>query len=87
MSRLFRVQVDEEGLIDGLFAFVTEPRAAVRNAMPIVKELHEGSSLLFPWELAETMVLDGVDERQDVAALVHFHVERLKGLLAEAPAD
>ena len=87
MSRLFRVQVDEEGLIDGLFAYVTEPRAGVRNGMPIVREFQEGPNMLFPGELAETMVLDGVDQRQDVAALVHFYVERLKGLLTEAPGD
>jgi hypothetical protein len=31
------------------------------------------------------MVLDGVEKRRDVAALVHFYVGRLKGLLAEAP--
>jgi hypothetical protein len=87
MSRLFRVQIDEEGLIDGLFAYVTEPRAAARNAMPIVREFQEGASMLFPWELAETMVLDGVDQRRDVAALVHFYAERLHGLLGDAPGD
>lgn len=87
MSRLFRVQIDEEGLIDGLFAFVTEPRAAVRNAMPIVKEFQEGPSMLFPWEVVETMVLDGVEQRRDVAALVNFWVGNAKGLLADAPAD
>ena len=77
MSRLFRLQVDEKGLVDGLFAFVTEPRAAVRNALPIVTELREGPNFLIPWDLVENMVLDGVEERQDVADYVHHVVERL----------
>ncbi len=74
MSRLFRFQVDEKGLVDGLYSFITEPRAAVRNALPIVMELREGPNFLIPWDLVENMVLDGVEERQDVADYVQYVV-------------
>jgi hypothetical protein len=74
MARLFRYQVDEAGLIDGIFRFVTEPNPAVRNAMPIVRELQEGPNFLLPWDLVESMVLDGVDQREFVADWVHFAV-------------
>lgn len=77
MARLFHYQVDEAGLIDGIFAFVTEPRAAVRNALPIVQELREGPNFLVPWDLLESMVLDGVDQREFVADWVHFAVGNL----------
>ncbi|MGI8913599.1 MAG: hypothetical protein ACR2JY_07420 [Chloroflexota bacterium] len=77
MSRLFHYRVDEDGLIDGIFAFVTEPRASVRQAMPIVQELQEGPNFLLPWDLVENMVLDGVDQRQFVADWVRFAVGQL----------
>jgi hypothetical protein len=77
MSRLFRYEVDEAGLVEGIFEFVTEPDAAIRNALPIVHEVREGPNMLIPWELLESMVLDGVDRREDVADLVHYAVGRL----------
>lgn len=77
MSRLFRYQVDEAGLVDGIFQFVTEPNAAIRNALPIVQELREGPNMLIPWDLLESMVLDGVDQREFVADWVHYAVGHL----------
>ncbi|HEY8743264.1 MAG TPA: hypothetical protein VIU62_09205 [Chloroflexota bacterium] len=77
MARLFRYKVDEAGLIDGIFQFVTEPRASVRNALPIVQELREGPNFLLPWDLVENMVLDGVDQREFVADWVHYAVGSL----------
>ena len=77
MARLFHYQVDEAGLIDGIFQFVTEPRASVRNALPIVHELREGPNFLLPWDLVENMVLDGVDQREFVADWVHYAVGSL----------
>ena len=74
MARLFRYKVDEAGLIDGIFQFVTEPSASVRNALPIVQELREGPNFLLPWDLVENMVLDGVDQREFVADWVHYAV-------------
>jgi hypothetical protein len=77
LARLFRYKVDEAGLIDGIFQFVTEPRASVRNALPIVQELREGPNFLLPWDLVENMVLDGVDQREFVADWVHYAVGSL----------
>ena len=77
MARLFRYQVDEAGLINGILEFVTEPNAAVRNALPIVRELREGPNMLLPWDLVESMVLDGGDQREFVADWVHYAVGSL----------
>ena len=77
MARLFRYQVDEAGLVNGIFQFVTEPNASVRNALPIVLELREGPNFLLPWDLVENMVLDGVDQREFVADWVHYAVGSL----------
>jgi len=74
---LFRYQVDEAGLVNGIFQFVTEPNASVRNALPIVLELREGPNFLLPWDLVENMVLDGVDQREFVADWVHYAVGSL----------
>ena len=77
MSRVFRYVIDEEALIDGLYAFVTEPRASVRNAMPIAEELREHPSNLLPWDLVEAMVLDGVEDRNTIRDLVHYVTSHL----------
>lgn len=69
MSRLFRFQVDEVALTDALFDFVTDPSATSRNARPIIQELHDAAPEMA--EIAESMVLDGVDERHYVADYVH----------------
>ena len=72
MTPLFRLSIDVEVLIDDIYAYVTEPHAAIRNTMPIVDELRDSPVEILPWELVEAMVLDGVNDRQMVADLVHY---------------
>jgi hypothetical protein len=67
-SPFFRLLVDENGLTDALFDFVTDPRAS-RNERPVIEDLHEIAPGMVP--VLEAMVLDGVDNRADVAAYVH----------------
>lgn len=64
---LFRLTVDAERLTDEMFAFVTDPSPA-RHARPVVKaldEIHPESV-----EVLEAMLLDGTEDRADVAAYV-----------------
>ena len=66
-SPLFRLTVDAERLVDEMFAFVTDPSPA-RNERPVVKaldEIHPESV-----EVLEAMLLDGTEDRADVAAYV-----------------
>lgn len=68
MSRFLQiVRVDEEAFTDALHQFVTEPTPA-RNEFPVIHELHE----LMPdvVDVLEAMVLDGTEDRQDVADYV-----------------
>ncbi|MEZ4561514.1 MAG: hypothetical protein R2853_02090 [Thermomicrobiales bacterium] len=67
MSSPFRIQVDLDALTDAMFEFVTDPRPT-RNNLPIVQELSD----LHPESLdvMESMLLDGAEERADVAAYV-----------------
>ena len=67
-SPFFQLLVDETGLADALLAFVTNPRAS-RNDMPVVQDLHDLAPGMVP--VLEAMVLDGVEDRADVAAYVH----------------
>lgn len=67
-----RVEVDREGLIDDYLAYVTDPRpsrnehhAALLDAGPV------------PTPILEQMVLDGVNQREHVAELVDFTLERM----------
>ena len=76
MSRFFRVTVDEVGLTDELFAFVTDPRET-RNARPIVSELNNTAPDMI--EVLESMVIDGVDQWQYVADYVHAVVGQMRG--------
>ena len=64
----FRLLVDEDGLTDALLEFVTDPRAT-RNDLPVIQDLHDLAPGMVP--VLEAMVLDGVEERADVAAYVH----------------
>lgn len=66
-SRLFRLQVDHDALVDEMHAFVLDPRAS-RNERPIVQELSDvhPESL----DVLESMLLDGTEARQDVADYV-----------------
>jgi len=67
-SPFFRLLVDESGLTDALLDFVTDPRAS-RNDKPVIQDLHDLAPGMVP--VLEAMVLDGVEDRQDVAAYVH----------------
>ncbi len=66
--RFFRVQVDETELTDEFFAFVTDPQAG-RNTRAVIQELHEIAPEMV--DVLESMVLDGVEEREYVADYVH----------------
>ncbi len=62
-----RIAVDTDRLIDDMHAFVTDPSPS-RNARPVVKaldEIHPDSV-----EVMEAMLLDGTEDREDVAAYV-----------------
>jgi hypothetical protein len=67
-SPFFRLLVDEAGLTNALLEFVTDPRAS-RNDKPVIQDLHDLAPGMVP--VLEAMVLDGVEERSDVAAYVH----------------
>jgi hypothetical protein len=67
-SSVFRLLVDESGLTDALHEFVTDPRAS-RNDLPVIEDLHDIAPGMVP--VLESMVLDGVEKRQDVADYVH----------------
>ncbi len=69
MARFFRIEVDESALTDALYDFVTDPRAS-RNERPVVQELHSFVPEMV--SVLEHMILDGVEERQDVADYVNF---------------
>lgn len=68
MPALFRIQVDTEALTDAAFDFVTDPHPS-RNERPVIQELND----LYPEmvDILECMVLDGTEERRDVAAYVN----------------
>ena len=67
MSRFFRLQVDTEELVTAMYEFVTDPHPS-RNERPIIQELSD----IHPEsiDILESMLLDGTDERRDVAAYV-----------------
>lgn len=67
MTSPFRIQVDLDALTDAMFEFVSDPRPT-RNNLPVVQELSD----LHPESLdvLESMLLDGTEERADVAAYV-----------------
>ena len=67
-SPFFRLLVDEDGLTDALLDFVTDPRAT-RNELAVIQDLHELAPGMVP--VLEAMLIDGVEERSDVAAYVH----------------
>ena len=67
MTSPFRIQVDLDALTDAMFEFVSDPRPT-RNNLPVVQELSD----LHPEsvDVMESMLLDGTEERDDVAAYV-----------------
>ncbi len=68
MSRFFRLQVDPAELTDAMFAFVTDPHPS-RNERRVIQELNDVAPEVV--DVLESMVLDGTEERQDVADYVH----------------
>ncbi len=67
-SPFFRLLVDESGLTDALFDFVTDPQAS-RNDRPVIQDLYDLAPTMVP--VLEAMVIDGVEDRADVADYVH----------------
>ena len=67
VNPFFRFDVDLEALTDAMFAFVIDPHPS-RNERPVVKALDD----MYPdsVEVLEAMLLDGTEEREDVAAYV-----------------
>jgi hypothetical protein len=67
MKPLFRFDVDLEALTDAIWTFVTDPHPS-RNDLPVVEALHDVHPESV--EVMEAMLLDGTEERADVAAYV-----------------
>jgi hypothetical protein len=67
MTSFFRLQVDLDELTDAMYAFVTDP-SPTRNDRPVIQELGDINHDLV--DLLECMVLDGTEDREDVAAFV-----------------
>jgi hypothetical protein len=67
MQPLFTFDVNLEALTDAMWEFVTDPRPS-RNERPVVQALHD----VHPdsVEVMEAMLLDGTEERSDVADYV-----------------
>ncbi len=67
MQPLFRLDVDLEALTDAMHGFVTDPHPS-RNEREVVQALSD----VYPdsIEVMEAMLLDGTEERGDVAAYV-----------------
>ncbi len=68
MTSFFRLQVDLDELTDAMYDFVTDPQPS-RNDRPVVQELNDLNHDLV--DVLECMVLDGTEERQDVADFVY----------------
>ena len=54
-------------MTDALFDFVTDPRAS-RNDRPVIDDLYDLAPSMVP--VLEAMVIDGVEDRRDVADYV-----------------
>ncbi len=66
-NRFFRYDVDLDELTYAMWEFVTDPHPS-RNERPVVKaldDIHPDSV-----DVLEAMLLDGTEERSDVAAYV-----------------
>jgi len=68
MSRFFRLQTNLDDLTDAMHAFVVDPHPS-RNDRPVIQELNDINHELV--DVLECMVLDGTEDRQDVAAFVN----------------
>jgi hypothetical protein len=70
MPRFVRLYVEDEAeFTDEVFAFVTDPSANSRNARPVILELNDLAPEMV--DVLESMILDGVEEREYVADYVH----------------
>lgn len=69
MSGFFRLVVDQDTLTDAMHAFVTDPTPA-RNTRPIIEELGDINHDLV--DMLEMMVIDGTEDREDIARFVQF---------------
>lgn len=67
MAPIFRYEVDLDALTDAMWEFVSDPRPT-RNALPIVETLSDVHPESI--DVMESMLLDGTEERSDVAAYV-----------------
>ena len=67
MSDFFRLVVDQDELTDAMYDFVTDPTPA-RNNRPVVQELGDINQDLV--DVLEMMVIDGTEDRSDVAGFV-----------------
>ena len=84
MPRFVRLYVEDEAeFTDEVFAFVTDPSANSRNARPVILELNDLAPEMV--DVLESMILDGVEEREYVADYVHAIVTG-EGL-ADAPGS
>jgi hypothetical protein len=68
------VRYDADALTNDIYEFVTERNATVRNALAVAHAAQDSPAFPVPFEVMETMVLDGVEDRQDVANLVDYAV-------------
>ena len=68
MTAFFKLQTSLDDLTDAMFEFVTDPQPS-RNQRPIINELGDINHDLV--DLLECMVLDGTEDRQDVADFAH----------------
>jgi hypothetical protein len=68
MSSFFTLRADLDDLTDAMYEFVTDPHPS-RNDRPVILELGDINHDLV--DVLECMVLDGTDDRQDVAAFAH----------------
>jgi DNA-binding CsgD family transcriptional regulator len=83
MSRLVRIEVKVETLVDELLAYVADPAAVRRDQeYPVLRELEGPGTLGLNPEVLEVMRLDGVRRREDVAAYVSWC---LAAVVAAAP--
>jgi hypothetical protein len=67
VNQFFRIDVDTEALTDAAYEFVIDPLPS-RNERPVIHELHEFNPEVV--DMLECMVIDGTEERQDVAAYI-----------------
>ncbi|HWV23671.1 MAG TPA: hypothetical protein VNZ58_05740 [Thermomicrobiales bacterium] len=64
MAHFFTLRVDLDELTDAMYGFVTDPTPK-RNEREVIKELDDINPEIV--DVLECMVLDGTEERQDVA--------------------